>query len=91
MSWTSPYHGEVKTLRLKRDPFKHGLGVYEDADGNHWDVRGLRGDGDRRYINARMTSRHPDYYSTAVGQGGGVGTQSGPDRIHEWIPYYVEV
>jgi len=91
MSWSSPYHGEVKTLRLKKDPFRHGLGVYEDEDGNRWDIRRLDGRGERRYVTARMVSRHPDYYSTAVGQGGGVGTQAGPDLIHTWKPYYVEV
>jgi hypothetical protein len=39
--WTEKYEGEVKTLRLKNDPVSRGMGVYEDVDGNRWDVEGV--------------------------------------------------
>lgn len=97
MSWTTPYKGEVKTLHLKRDPFMHGLGVYEDTNGVRWDVKGLRG-GERRYVTARRVECHPGYYTTATGGVGAGGqscgdasTETGPSCIHTWNPYYVEV
>lgn len=99
MSWTSPYRGEVKTLKLTRDPFLHGLGHYTDTDGNVWDVYAIYGKGyaghSRPYINARPVSQHPGYYSTASSQGFSLDTGSGGngsnELIHTWIPYYVEV
>ena len=38
LSYTSPYKGEVKTLKLKSDPFMGGLGIYEDENGIRWDI-----------------------------------------------------
>jgi len=82
-SWSSPYEGKIETLRLKRDPFKSGTGIYEDADGVRWHVYGMQNSDAGRTVNARRVDDAPDYYSTASdGHAGG---------FHRWIPYYVEV
>lgn len=78
MTWTAP--AEVAgTLRLREDPRRRGLGVYEDVDGVRWDVVGIRGE----LVNARRVDHHPSYYSTSTfaSQGG----------FHRWEPYEVEV
>jgi hypothetical protein len=78
------FKGEVKTLRLTRDPFYYGLGDYEDIDGVKWNVRCVIGIGERPYVNAtRADNLHPYFGSTANEQFGLV-TQS-------WEPYYVVV
>jgi hypothetical protein len=82
-SWLSSYKGKIETLRLKRDPFKCGLGIYEDADGVRWDVHGMQNSDAGRTVMARRIDDAPQYYSTASdGHSGG---------SHRWIPYYVEV
>jgi len=87
MSYSTPHKGEVKTLRLTRDPFRYGLGHYTDTDGNVWDVYALMGKTytgcDRSYINARRVHPSMDYYSTA--------TNASSDGFHKWEPYYIEV
>ena len=87
MRWTTPYKGEVKTLKLTRDPMRHGLGHYTDTDGNVWDVYAIYGKGytghDRNYITARQVGHHPDYYGTHQG--------ASSDGFHTWKPYYYEV
>lgn len=85
LTYTTPYKGEIKTLRLTRDPMRHGLGHYTDTDGNVWDVHAIRGNGPDRQatINARRVSCHPDYYGTHQG--------ASSDGFHEWIPYHYTV
>lgn len=81
MTWTSP--GKIAgTLRLKQDPFRYGLGHYEDEGGVLWDIAAvwcLRG---VKWVNARRVSCHPSYYGTATGD-----TSAG---FHRWEPYEVE-
>ena len=86
LSWRSKYEGEVKTLQLKKDPLRHGLGHYEDIEGNVWDVHCVIGatysaDG-KPYINARLVTNCP-YYSTA--------TNGHSNGFHTWLPYHYEV
>ena len=81
MSYTRPYKGEIKTLQLKSDPFRYGLGHYEDVAGKVWDINMVVG-GDKRYVCARPVDNSP-YYSTA--------SDGHSNGHHEWFPYYVEV
>lgn len=93
MSWFSPCPIQG-TLHLTRDPFRHGLGLYVDTEGNTWDVVGLIG-GKEPYIQARLVSSHPGYYSTGMGGGFSSPTASGGngqgELLHTWKPYYYEV
>jgi hypothetical protein len=86
MSWTSPYHGPVGTLRLIHSPHRRGLGIYEDADGVKWDVHMIQGE----HVCARRIAEHAGYYSTASPTRS-QGTGSLPNPIHTWLPYKVEV
>lgn len=81
MSYTKPYEGEVKTLKLTSDPLRRGLGHYQDVDGKLWDINAIYG-GKKPYVCARPVDNSP-YYSTA--------SDSHSNGSHEWIPYYVEV
>jgi len=96
MTWDTPYKGEVKTLKLRRDPFRNGLGHYTDVDGRVWDVYALRGTSSiGPYVNARPVSQHPGYYSTGSTSTWPTGTASGGnghgEMMHTWIPYRVEL
>lgn len=81
MRWRSTYEGEIKTLKLKENPFKHGLGYYEDIDGKTWDVVCIVG-GDKPYVNARLVTNIP-YYGTS--------TFDCSNGLHIWNPYFFEV
>lgn len=89
MTWTTPCPIQG-TLRLTRDPFRHGLGHYRDTEGNTWDVVGLIG-GKNPYIQARPVGHHPNYYSTASSTGAGSPTGAGNDPINTWKPYHYTV
>jgi hypothetical protein len=86
LSYTRPYDEPVDTLKLKRDPFKYGLGNYEDVDGRLWDIYSMYGGSfapnGKNYVCARQICGQL-YYSTAT-----YGTSNG---FHQWIPYFVEV
>lgn len=82
-SYLSPYDGPIETLRLNRDPFKCGLGIYKDVEGVRWDIHGMQSSDAGKTVMARRIDDAPQYYSTASdGHCGG---------SHRWIPYYVEV
>jgi len=87
MSYTTPFKGEVKTLKLTKHPFLHGLGHYRDTDGNLWDVHALVGSTNsstgQAYINARPVGNHPNYYGSHNG--------ASNEGHHAWNPYYFEV
>ena len=87
MSWTEPFMGPVELLRFRIDPRRRGLGHYEDVDGVLWDVYAIHGE----YVNARRVGSRPDYYSTASTSMRMSPTATGPDPLHTWIPYAVEV
>jgi hypothetical protein len=95
--WTTPYEGEIKTLRFHRNPIRHGLGHYRDVEGVQWDVYAIRHDGKQNYINARRIDQHQGYsgYNTSSVSTWPTGTASGGnghgETMHQWIPYYVEV
>jgi len=84
LSVRTEYKGEIKTLKLTKDPFRHGLGSYTDEN---WDVQCIVGKSysktGRAYVNARKESDSPGYYSTA--------TYANRNGSHTWIPYYFEV
>jgi len=84
---TSEYKGEIKTLKLTQDPLRYGHGTYTDTDGKRWDVHCVVGasysSSGKPYVNARLESEHPHYYST--------GTDYNPNGSHKWIHYYFEV
>lgn len=77
---TTPYKGQVKTLRLKLDPRRHGTGRYQDVDGKWWDVRGYAND----YVNACPCDEVHPFYSDTSGAQYGFVSQS-------WPPYRIEV
>jgi len=85
LSWTSPYKGEIKTLKLTRKPMS--LGYYKDVDGNTWDVSMIIGSNyaasGKPYICARQVDMYNPYYST--------GSDSNQNGFHKWIPYYYEI
>lgn len=86
LNWNTEYKGEIKTLKLKRDP-SHGIsGYFEDADGVTWDVKcyigGMITENGKPYINARPVDNSP-YYSTD--------SESHSNGLHSWKPYYFEV
>ena len=87
ISWKSPFTGEIKTLKLKKDPLRHGLGHYEDIEGNTWDVVCITGADHtvikKPYINARLVSLTNPYYNTST-YGHSFGN-------HKWEPFYFEV
>ena len=87
MSWSSPYKGEIKTLRFRKnqDPKWHGIGIRTDADGNRWDVHCIFGTEDGCFIQARPYSDCDFRYSTAS-----FGLPSGFVST-TWIPYKVEL
>ena len=86
LSYRTKYEGEVETLELTRDPFKYGLGYYDDIHGVTWDVVCLIGGNytktGKPYINARPVT-NSKYYSTATN-----GSSCGS---HRWKPYYYVV
>jgi len=78
LSYTTPHLGEVKTIRLKRDPSWFGMGLYEDEKGSLWDINGVFGS----HVWARLyDSREAVYSTSSVSQGYSV----------TWEPYKVEV
>jgi hypothetical protein len=81
MQWFTKHRGDIPTLKLKRNPLRHGLGHYEDLDGNVWDITCIFG-GDRPHVNARLVDGSP-YYSTA--------SNSHSLDFHRWKPYYFEM
>ena len=84
LSYTTEHKGEMLTLKLKKNPMKHGTGWYEDTDGVEWDINCIMSDSEGRpYVNARRISANNSYYSTASG--------ASQDGHHEWIAYYYEV
>ena len=79
MRWTTLHKGELKTIHLKKNPLRHGLGVYEDTGGERWDVRMVIG-GQQPYVAARRVAAHSTFYATSdVGSGQGT--------VHRWLPY----
>lgn len=82
-SWFGEYKGPINTLRLRRDPWKCGIGIYEDVDGIRWDVHGLFTGSKGKMIWARRVDDAPSYYSTA--------TDACSGGFHRWIPYTFEV
>lgn len=83
LSMTTPYKGEIKTLKLLRNPFYYGLGHYKDTEDRTWDVNMVvGGQGGKSYVCARQVCGQ-SYYGT--------GTYDTTNGFHEWIPYYVEV
>jgi hypothetical protein len=90
-NWTAEHKGETGTLRLRTDPFKHGLGHYTDVDGRTWDVRGIIG-GTKPYVQARLLADAPGFYSTSSSSdGAGSPSQQPMGWVHTWLPYYVVV
>jgi len=87
LSYTSEYKGEIKTLKLKQNPFYYGLGHYEDINGILWDIVCIFGAGsvgnEKPYVNARPVNNSMPYYSTASG--------SHSNGSHKWLPYYFEL
>jgi len=85
MSWTTPYEGEIETVRLTCNPMKivHPFGPLTDADGNTWDMGGMQGSKDGILLLLRPCSNNDPWHSTA----GGVF----PSGSRQWIPYKVEV
>jgi hypothetical protein len=82
--WDYPYEGEIETLHLRADPFKRGLGLYLDVDDKTWDIVALRGDGERKVVNARLACADQGYdYSSE--------TSNRPSCVTTYIPYYFEV
>lgn len=78
MTWFQP--AEIAgTLRLRVDPRRRGLGIYEDVAGVRWDVRAIAGS----TVCARRVAAHPSYYGT--------GTFDTSAGFHRWEPYEVEV
>ena len=68
------------TIKLKEKPYR-GLGIYEDVEGNKWDVHGIVGE----LIFARPYDLHDFRYSTAdFDQPTGVVTT-------QWLGYNWEV
>ena len=86
-SWTTPRGSFAGTLRFAVDPRHRGLGTYKDVDGVSWDIRGIIG----KYVQARKTGHHPNYYSTAPGMSLMSSTAPGGANIHTWEPYEVEI
>ena len=82
ISWMSECKSQG-TLNLKRDPFYHGLGYYEDMDGVTWDVHGVIGIRSEPYVQARRLTDSPSYYGTA--------TDDHQYGSHQWLPYSVLV
>lgn len=86
LSYRSEYTEEVKTLKLKHDLLKIGIGYIEDVEGNTWDIVSIIGKNyspnGKAYINARLVDNTP-YYSTD--------NRSHGNGVHKWIPYYYEV
>jgi hypothetical protein len=87
LSYMSEYKGEIKTLKLKQNPFYFGLGYYEDVDGVRWDIVGVFGAGaignEKPFVQARPVNDRMPYYSTATG--------SHSNGFHQWIPFYFEI
>lgn len=83
LSYTSEFKGEVETLKLKQNPLYHGLGNYEDIDGNIWDIHGVIGNNGKPYVQARIVNANNPYYSTA--------SYAHSYGTHTWIPYYFDV
>lgn len=69
-----------------------GLGYKRDVDGNLWDVAAIVHDNGLKQINARLISRHPEYYSTSMSDNsdGSMTSQMG-ELINVWKPYEYEV
>ena len=80
-TWMTKYKGDVGTLQLKRKVTS--LGIYEDVNGNEWDVAAIMGSKGGLTVCARKVSDAPSYYGTA--------SYDTSEGLHQWIPYYVEV
>jgi hypothetical protein len=80
-TWTTPCEIAGK-LSLTRDPFRFGLGYYEDTEGKQWDIHSIWCIGGVKWVNARLVAAHPNYYGTHMG--------SSCVGLHEWKPYEVE-
>lgn len=48
-------------LKLKKCPAYYGIGIYEDVDGNRWDIRGIYGND---FVQARPLDGHCFYKTT---------------------------
>jgi hypothetical protein len=87
LSFTSEHKGEVKTLKLTKNPFHSGPGIYKDVNGEDWDIHSLIGktfsSTGKAYVTARKVSDAPNYYSTA--------SYSNQNGFHKWEPYYFEI
>jgi hypothetical protein len=81
LTYTSPYEGEIKTLKLKEDPLYYGLGHYEDVDGNLWDIHCVFGNNGKPVVNARLVDDSSLYATVHIGC----------DGHWSWLPYYLEV
>jgi len=57
MEWFLKYKGEVKHLKLKRNPFMFGIGIYKDEKGKMWDIIAIIG----KNILARLVDDCPIY------------------------------
>lgn len=82
IEYTSPCNLQG-TLRLKRDPFWFGVGIYEDEDGVKWDIAGVIGISPQPFVQARRVDECVEYYGT--------GTYDTRYGHHRWLPYAVEV
>ena len=81
LSYSSPYEGEVKTLKLKEDPLYYGLGHYEDVDGNLWDIHCIFGNNGKPVVNARLVDNSSLYSTVCIN----------PTGCWTWNPYRLEV
>ena len=83
LSYSTPYEGEVKTLKLKEDPLYYGLGIYEDVDGNTWDIHCVFGNNGKPIVNARLVDRSSKYSTLPTVY---IGVES-----YSYPPYHLEV
>jgi hypothetical protein len=81
VTWLKEYEGEIHTLKLPskdgrfNNPFRRGVGLYEDTYGGVWEVKGM-------FAGSSME----ESYILARPMGGGMETSS-----KRWIPYKVEI
>ena len=81
LSYSSPFEGEIKTLKLKEDPLYYGLGNYEDIDGNLWDIHCIFGNNGKPVVNARLVDDSSLYSTVCIS----------PAGHWTWNPYHLEV
>jgi len=64
--WFTEHKDDIATLKLLKNPFNHGLGVYEDADGQKWEVKCIFGKlaspVGKAFVNARKESNLTDEF-----------------------------